>query len=226
MVEGDILGEEVATTVEGGKNGTVEDDNDLFAVKSRFDPDSLEGILQSRQQPAKDERSNNPTSKRQKKALRTTAGAARVAHKLANPDPMAPASNRLVFDDDGVARPPQIFVEETEEDKQAAKRERARNEYVERERQGLERRDLDDKAVAKEKRQLKRDKRKQRERDEHDEDQNQAMMNGNGSDEDAELPVQERPFDDLADLYSSEDSVEAPLLVETSPPPKEQKGKR
>ena len=199
--------------------------DDLFDVKSRFRPgsptstDKLSSINQAS--------AFKPTSKRQQKLLRTTAGAARLAHKLANPDPLHPTSNHLVFDDEtGEARPPQVFVEETAEERQKTERERRRAEYLEKERLAMAERDVGDKEVAKRKRREKRDKRKARERGED------VDVGGDEDEGDGGLPIVENGFEDIADLYGDDNAAEEEALkltegeVEEKPRKKRKKEKR
>ncbi|KAL9092623.1 MAG: hypothetical protein Q9159_000693 [Coniocarpon cinnabarinum] len=207
--------------------------DDLFAVKSRFRPTSPTTLASPHQDPRSTNPTIRPTSKRQKKLLRTTAGAAKLAHKQTNTDPLQSKSTHLIFDDDtGEAKPLQVFVEETAEEKEAAERARRREEFVEKEREGLKSRDVADREVEREKRRAKREKRKVRERgeredhrgmDDGDEDGFESESgdgggreDGDGSDDDEDggvkisgIPVgkDQEMLDILGDLYGDDDDA-------------------
>ena len=183
----------------------ADNEDDLFAVKSRFQPTESK----SSQPPPSDQKPDINViadSKRKQKLLRTKVGAAKLLHAGTRPRDGQPASNRLVFDEEtGEMKPPQVWVEENEADREAKERERVRNEFLEKEMKDLSERDKLDKGVAKEKRRAKKEKRKARERGERKVDGDGGEGEVEGEDDGPGLEVQERPFEDLADLYGSED---------------------
>ncbi|KAI9728131.1 MAG: ATP-dependent RNA helicase dbp4 [Chrysothrix sp. TS-e1954] len=179
-----------------------DDDEDLFTVKQRIP--AATGPAVSRDQNGVE----HPVidSKRRERALKSKKKTAKL---------LGESGTRLVFDEEtGEARPPQIFDNEKDLWRgDADEKEMARRRFVEDESGRLKEVDKVDKEVAKQKRREKREKRKRRDKDEPDpnvgakQELSKDVEDPEEDDElDSGLPMEDKPFEELAGLYSDDDS--------------------
>jgi ATP-dependent RNA helicase DDX10/DBP4 len=165
-------------------------DDDLFDVKRRipadegdYDSDALEASMTGGAKAVYIEGATAPIildSKRREKLLKSKKAVAKLKAK----------GTKLVFDDDGNAH--QLYELEDEDDfKARGAAEEQRQQFVKEEAERVKRADLDDKALAKDKKRAKKEKRRERERAEAEGDDVEDDGDGSegvqfgGGDEDA-----------------------------------------
>jgi ATP-dependent RNA helicase DDX10/DBP4 len=149
--------------VADGFDGEQVADDDLFDVKRRipadegaYDSDALKESMNNGVKAVHIPGAKEPIildSKRREKMLKSKKAVAKLKEK----------GTKLVFDDDGNAH--QLYELEDEDDfKARGAAEDQRRQFVEEEAERVKRADLDDKALAKDKKRAKKEKRKDRER--------------------------------------------------------------
>jgi ATP-dependent RNA helicase DDX10/DBP4 len=173
-----------------GFDGEQVADDDLFNVKRRipadegaYDSDALEKSMNGGAKAVYIDGVKAPIildSKRREKLLKSKKAIAKLKEK----------GTKLVFDDEGNAH--QLYELEDEDDfKARGAAEDQRKQFVAEEAERVKRADLDDKALAKDKKRAKKEKRRERERaeaegdDEDDEDGEGVQFGGADEDEDA-----------------------------------------
>lgn len=214
-------------------------EDDLFSIKRRILPPTTSGSSPSHSAPNSTTTTNttnttsaalkttttplNPDSNRLRHALTSKAKTAKLLASSKNPSYQ---SKHILFDPEtGEVHDAKVPMLEDENAVGRDKREReeARRRFVEREEGRVREVDVGDRMVEKERRRVRRLKAKMRERGkgggveaEVEVDDKQGVDDGNldgdiGEGHDGEMERIERPFDDLADLYSDEgDAYEVP----------------
>lgn len=209
-VNQDVLAPHYSSMLESARQpsaGDADSDDELFSVKKRIIPEDASVLAES--DPTGQAQGIAADSNRRRKALKTKAGAAKLAARnvaggLAG---LAGASsNKLVFDDEtGEAHAPRIFADEDDENI----REPQRESFRAAERGRLAEADVLDRAADKERRRAKREKRKAREREEDGElpRKIQSAAEHEEDESDNELAVEEKPLALLEGLFSDEEDL-------------------
>lgn len=213
------LAQDNRNAFDGREAGIGEAENDdLFTVKQRIPALSPEPDMDSAADEKQDATTAAPFTKPHEPLLIDSARRQRALKskkKVAKLTGLS--SQKLVFDDDGTAHQAHHFVDdETAAGRDAREREEARLRFVREEEERLKEADVRDRAVAREKRMVKKEKRKRIDRGEdvaeeevarNRRERRKAERDGKKSvdveesSDDGGLEVVERPFAELADLY-------------------------